>query len=109
MALSVEQVKHAIDKTAGNISQAAKALGVSRVTVYRKINDHPTLKQYLEDKQEELVDIAESAIRRGVVEGNMTAIIFTLKCQGKNRGWVERQEITGAEGGPVTFKVIEDE
>lgn len=105
MALTVEQVEHAIKKTAGNVSQAAKALGVSRSTVHRRIAESVTLKQVLEDSREELVDIAESALRREVLNGNITAIIFTLKTQGKSRGYIERAELTGKDGGAVRINV----
>lgn len=109
MALTVEQIEHAIKQTAGNVAQAAKALGVSRSTVNRRITESATLKQLLEDTREELVDVAESALRREVLNGNITAIIFTLKTQGKRRGYVERTEVTGADGGAVNIVVNWDE
>jgi len=107
MALTVEQVEHALKQTAGNVSSAARALGVSRTTLYNKINASTTLQQALTEYREELVDIAESALRREVLNGNITAIIFTLKTQGKERGYVERTqtEVSGKDGGAVEVRV----
>jgi hypothetical protein len=109
--LTVQQIEDALKKTAGNISQAAKSLGVNRNTLYNRIHNAPTLQTVLQNSREELVDIAESALLRGVIEGNMTAIIWTLKASpaAKARGWSERQEVTGADGGAITIKVIYDE
>lgn len=109
--LTVQQIEDALKKTAGNISQAAKALGVNRNTLYNRIHQAPTLQTVLQNTREELVDIAESALLRGVLDGNMTAIIWTLKASpaAKARGWSERQEVTGADGGAVTVKVIYDD
>lgn len=101
--LTVQQIEDALKKTAGNISQAAKSLGVNRNTLYNRIHNAPTLQTVLQNSREELVDIAESALLRGVIEGNMTAIIWTLKASpaAKARGWSERTEMTGADGGPI--------
>lgn len=104
-----KQIEFAIRQTAGNIAQAARALGVSRSTVNRRVSQSEALKEVVDEVREELVDIAESALRREVVNGNITAIIFTLKTQGKNRGYVERQEVTGAEGGTITVELIGDD
>ncbi len=101
MRITDKQIEHALKQTAGNVSQAAKALQVSRTTVHKRIARSEKLKEVLKDTREELVDIAESALRREVVDGNITAIIFTLKTQGKSRGYVERQEVTGADGGAI--------
>lgn len=90
--LTIEQIENALKAKAGNISEAAKALGVSRSTFYRRIEESPRLQEYLEDQREALVDIAESALRAEVVARNITAIIFALKTQGKRRGYVERTE-----------------
>lgn len=108
MALTVAKVEYAIKQTAGNISQAAKALGVSRTAIYDKIHASPKLRQVLNDVREELVDIAESALRHNVVNGDNSAIFYTLNNapEAKRRGWGPRQEITGAEGEQLTVKVI---
>jgi hypothetical protein len=39
---------------------------------------------------------------------NMSAIIFFLKTQGKSRGYVERQEISGADGTKLFEVTIVD-
>ena len=111
MALTVAQIENAIKQKGGNISQAARALGVSRSTIHRQINNSTTLQQVLQDSREELVDIAESALLRGVIEGNMTAVIWTLKASpaAKARGWGERQELTGADGSDITIRVVYDD
>lgn len=101
MALTVKQVEQAIKQKDGNITEVAEAFGVARSTIYRKIKKHESLKVVLEDARESLVDLAEGQLRREVRKGNITAIIFTLKTLGKSRGYVERQEVTGADGGPV--------
>ena len=111
--LTVEQIKHALEQAAGNVSYAAKALGVSRSTMYRRINESPTLQEILTDAREELVDIAESALKSAVIDKQGWAVCFALKTQGKARGYVERQERTGKDGEPlkvdVTWRtVVED-
>jgi hypothetical protein len=40
--------------------------------------------------------------------GNVTAIIFYLKTQAKDRGYVERQELTGADGGKLQVEYVND-
>lgn len=106
--LTVEQVTHALRQSAGNVTHAARGLGVTREYLHRRIADSPTLKQVLQDEREALVDMAESALRKNVLEGDMTAIIWTLKANpaAKARGWGERQEVTGANGGDVRTHIV---
>jgi hypothetical protein len=91
--LTVDQIENALNAKAGNISEAAKAMGVSRSTFHRRISESPRLQEVLSDAREAMVDIAESALKREVLNGNIAAIIFTLKTQGKQRGYVEKLEI----------------
>lgn len=90
----------ALRRSFGNISKACEAVGITRNTYYRWMKQQ-RFRQEVEQVMDSLVDHAESMLWKQMAEGNITAIIFFLKCKGKHRGWVERQEIAhgGIEGG----------
>lgn len=102
--LTVEQIANALTKKAGNITQTAKALGVTREAIHKRVKADEELQAIVTDAREALTDVAESALLKQVKLGNIAAIIFTLKTQGKARGYVERQEISGPDGGPIVVK-----
>ncbi len=104
---SVVQIEDAIRKSAGNVTYAAKALGVGRTALHARIAKSPDLQRVLQEEREALVDMAESALRAEVLDRNMTAIIWTLKAspEAKRRGWSERHEIGGPDGGPVLIQM----
>lgn len=52
-------------------------------------------------------DWVESALFKQIENGNITAIIFYAKTQMKDRGYVERQEITGPDGDSLAITIIE--
>jgi len=85
----------------GNISEACKSCGISRRTFYDWKEGHPAFREAYEDITEMVIDTVESALYKGILEGNVTAQIFFLKCRAKHRGYVERQEITGPDGAPI--------
>ena len=98
------QIIEALREKHGNLSAASRYLGCSRDTVRRYINTYPTVKAVADEERETLIDFAENQLFQQVKDGNITAIIFTLKTIGKSRGYVERQEVTGADGGAVVVK-----
>ena len=51
------------------------------------------------------LDFAESQLHKQISENSTAATIFYLKTKGKKRGYIERQEITGAEGMPTNFQI----
>lgn len=108
MTITIKGLKGAIEKSRGNISIVAKSFGVSRTTVYNFLSKHPEMKRCLEDEREKMIDNVESALYNQALDGNTTAMIFFLKTQGKTRGYIERTELTGAEGGQVVLKVVYD-
>lgn len=97
----VSDVEPLIEPSSGNIAAIARKLGVSRGTVYNRIAESPTLQERLEDARESMIDNAESMLYKKAMEGSTAELLFFLKTQGKRRGYTERQELTGADGGPL--------
>ena len=108
----------ALKKSLGRVTDACEKVDIARTTHYLWMSNDPEYKQAVDDVNERAIDFAESKLfelmdgaRKEVVtqDGiqvvkdtpNPTATIFYLKTKGKSRGYVERQEITGADGGPV--------
>ena len=101
-------IEKAIVKGFGNLSTASKSLAVERATLYKWI-EQEGLEEAVQEGRNKRLDFAESMLDKGMLEGNMTAVIFYLKTQGKSRGYVERQEITGADGKKVfEVKILDD-
>lgn len=98
---TIEQVERAITKAKGNLSAAARILDVSRTAVENRIKNHPHLKELLVDCREAQLDFAEAKLEEKIINGETVPLLFYLKCQGKDRGFVERKELTGKDGGPI--------
>jgi hypothetical protein len=77
-------------KTNGFISQAAKILNVSTQAVYKRIQENPHIKSVVIDIQEQSLDFVENQLFKKIKDGELSAIIFYLKCKGKKRGYTER-------------------
>jgi hypothetical protein len=102
---SVADVMALVDEKHGNVAAIARALGVARPTIYKRINESVNLQEALSSARETMLDNVESALYSQALNDNTTAMIFFLKTQGKSRGYTERQEITGIDGNPVNFIV----
>lgn len=89
----------------GNVSVAAKRLGICRQHLHKEIqNDTVILEGWAEGHQSR-ADMAESQLDKNILAGKEASLIFYLKTQCKDRGYVERQELTGAEGEPLDMNV----
>ena len=118
---TIEIFREVCEAKAGIAGDIATALGVRRSTLYGWLNSDPEFASVLDEAREKLIDMAENRLRtliQGVPKFEIdhngekrfagwiekpseTAIIFTLKTRGKKRGYVERQEITGANGADI--------
>lgn len=104
--LTVKEVADAVYAERGFLFYAAKRLGVDPKTIRNYAKKHETVRDAITQARENSKDLAESRMLERIDEGDMSAIIFYLKTQAKDRGYVERQEMTGAEGGKLAFEVI---
>lgn len=97
----IAQVEAALEASAGILAIAAQKLGCVPSTVRNYVDRHPRLQRRLAEIVEDNLDLAEAGLIKAMGEGNMTAIIFYLKTKGKQRGFIERGEVTGPGGGAL--------
>lgn len=90
----------------GNISNVCAALHMSRATFYEWLKGDEVFKASYDNEQEALIDHVESKLFDLIDRRDTTAIIFFLKTRAKARGYVERQEVTGANGGAIIAQFI---
>jgi predicted transcriptional regulator len=95
----------ALEKALGIVSQAAKQVGIDRTTPYRWMKEDEEFKDRVEEIQNVVGDFAETKLYELVNDGNPSAVIFLCKTKFKNRGYVERQEITGVDGSNLDISI----
>jgi hypothetical protein len=93
-----EEFLEVYSQKANNVHLTCKALDIERGTFYKWIKEDDAFRDKIQALEEGDIDSAETALKRQILDGNITAIIFYLKTKGKNRGYVERQELTGMNG-----------
>ena len=87
-----EKFLKSLELNNGNISEACKAINISRQTFYRWAEDED-FKVKAENVKESLLDLAESKLLENINNNENVAIIFYLKTKGKQRGYIEKQEV----------------
>ncbi len=103
---TVAQAEQALLNNYGNVSAAARSLGVDHSTLFHAIKKHERLQKARELAQEQTLDKAEHALLKAVDKGEGWAVCFMLKTIGRKRGYVERQEVTNAPDRPFKVSII---
>jgi len=116
-----ETFRQLCESKGANLSEMARILKCSRRAVNDWIQKDPAFREIYDDVRESLLDLCESQMVNlikgipkivtnengqktivGYIEKpDVAAIIFTLKTKGKDRGYVERSELTGKDGQPL--------
>jgi hypothetical protein len=77
----------------GIVSPAADQAGITPQTHYRWMHESPTYAEAVKEIKNRAIDFVESKLIKNIKDGDPGQICFYLKCQGKERGWVERSEL----------------
>lgn len=88
-----KQFLEAFALTMGNVSAACKKINISRQTFYDWKEQYYGFADKCEEVEEGNLDFAESKLLLNIKEGKEVSTIFFLKTKGKNRGYIEKQEI----------------
>lgn len=91
-----------LEKAGGFKSRVATQLGVSTSAVCHRIKRSKFLTETCLTIEERILDLAEAQLLKAAQAGEQWAVQFILKCKGRKRGWIERQDIALA-GDPESL------
>ena len=98
------QIIEGLNSVNGMVYLAARKIGCNPQTIYNRMKTNAAIREACDNARGELIDISEQKLRLAVMNGEPWAVAMVLKTLGKSRGYVERQEVTGADGGAVVVK-----
>lgn len=107
----------AIDGSGGIISTIASRVDCTWMTAKKYIDNYPTIKAAYDEEIERVIDLAEGVLIQNIQTAAKQAkagrdvdtadVKWFLSRKAKSRGYVERQEVTGAGSEPITFIIKE--
>ena len=100
-----ESLLKALEQSLGVVTVACKKSDIPRSTYYKWLKDDEVFAKNVKEIENVALDFAESQLHKQISENSTAATIFYLKTKGKKRGYIERQEITGADGMPSKFEI----
>ena len=100
-----ESLLKALEQSLGVVTVACKKADIPRSTYYKWLKEDEMFSMAVQEIENIALDFAESQLHKQIGDGNTSATIFYLKTKGKKRGYIERQEITGADGMPTHFEI----
>lgn len=103
------QIIAALQHTKGMMFLAAKHLGCTHDTILNYCKRYPSVQAAKDAARGEMVDLAEQKLFQSIKKGEAWGITLCLKTIGKDRGYVERQEVTGKDGAAQEIRVVYEE
>lgn len=88
------EIIEAVKKHKGFLSLVANHLNCSLQTIHNYRNRYPEIAQAINEERERFLDFAENKLLEHIQNGDITALIFFLKTQGRHRGYSEKAILT---------------
>lgn len=82
-------LKAALKRHNGSQAAAAAQLGIARSSIHQRIQSNPTLKQFLLDNAEAIVDMAESVVVHHLKKKDSQMARYVLDRKGRDRGYTQ--------------------
>jgi hypothetical protein len=94
------------EMNAGLIYLSCKKAKIDPKTYYNWLKSSEEFATAITDVKEGFKDYAEGKLYEEIRNGNLTAIIFYLKCKAKDRGYIDRQEIDFSGKQEITIGTV---
>ena len=115
---SAAQFVKAIEGSGGIVSTIASRVGCTWMTAKKYIDSYPTIRTAYDEEIERIIDLAEGVLIKNIQNAAKEAQVgrdvdtadakWFLSRKAKSRGYVERQEVTGADGGKLQIEYVND-
>lgn len=102
-----EAMLQALEKSMGVVTTACKSSNTPRSTHYKWLNEDEEYRAAVNEATAIAGDFVESKLYQAINDGNISAIIFYCKTKLKDRGYVERTEVSGVGDTPISIQIIE--
>jgi hypothetical protein len=102
---TIDQMVDALHQAKGMNTVAARLLHCNLSTIESYAKAFPQVAEARRQEREAFLDAGELSLLRAVQNGEAWAVCFLLKTQGKHRGYVERQEVSGPGGGAIEVEM----
>lgn len=86
---AISGIKAAIPGSFGIVGAIAQRAKVSRTTVCNARRQDEEIDSMIKEENENFGDVAETALMKGIREGNQAMIIFALRTRFRERGYTE--------------------
>ena len=95
----------AIEGSAGIITTIATRVNCAWHTAKKYITNYPTIARAYDDECERVKDLAESVVIKAMNAEDVQTAKWYLTLKAKDRGYVQRQEVSGPEGNELVIRV----
>jgi hypothetical protein len=91
---TLTQVESALRRADGQLSQAARLLGLSRQAIHDRVNRTPHLSHVMSEIQLSLLDQAEGVIAAALRKNDAKTAMWFLERHGQSRGYGKTPKVT---------------